>query len=239
MEQGDEKGRGRTSIFLAFFGASLRTMDRTLFDRLYIKLFAAIAGAIAALTVAAYLVFVWSFERGFVDYLNRADEVRLELMAERLADGYAREQSWAWIANDRQRWSEISREALGLPPPNTPTDMKAPPRRDTPLTIDPRLLLFDEARNQLIGRPESAPRAVLKPITTGARTVGYLGYVPRPEIVASIESAYVRRQHLAFGAIAGGMLLAALGLGAGLAARTRHARAYPRRLRGEARRARS
>ena len=48
-------------------------MDKTRFDRLYVKLFVAIAGAIALLTLAAYLVFSASFERGFVQYLERAD----------------------------------------------------------------------------------------------------------------------------------------------------------------------
>ena len=61
------------------------------FDRLPLKLFLAIAGAIAGLTLVSYLVFTWTFERGFVQYVNRADDARLELMPDRLADVYARE----------------------------------------------------------------------------------------------------------------------------------------------------
>jgi two-component system sensor histidine kinase BaeS len=57
---------------------------------------------------------------------------------------------------------------------------------------------------------------VLKPIVLNAATVGYLGYIPRPEILESIERLYLRRQHGAFAAIALGMLAAALLLGAGL-----------------------
>jgi two-component system sensor histidine kinase BaeS len=48
-------------------------------------------------------------------------------------------------------------------------------------------------------------------------TAGYLGYVPRPEIIESIERVYLQRQRVAFGSIAIGMLAAALLLGAGLA----------------------
>jgi two-component system sensor histidine kinase BaeS len=59
--------------------------------------------------------------------------------------------------------------------------------------------------------------AVLKPIVVGAETVGYLGYVPRPEIIASIERVYLQRQRVTFGSIAFGMLAAALLLAAGLA----------------------
>jgi two-component system sensor histidine kinase BaeS len=191
-------------------------MDNTRWDRLHIKLFLAIAGAIAALTLAAYFVFATTFERGFVQYLNRADQVRLEAMIERLADGYAREGGWAWIADDRERWIDLSREALGLPRPDTPAAAQGL-RRDTPLTIDPRLMLFDAAKRQLIGRSEAAAGATLKPIAVRGATVGYLGYVPHPEVIESIERVYLTRQRLAFAAIAAGMLVAALVLGAGLA----------------------
>jgi two-component system sensor histidine kinase BaeS len=191
-------------------------MDRTRFDRLAIKLFLAIAGTIAALTFATYLVFSTSFERGFMDYLRGADEARVEVLIDRLEEVWAREGSWASLVEDRERWIEMSREALGLPRSRAP-GAEAASRRDTPLTIDPRLMLFDAERRQLIGRPDNAAAAVLKPIEVEGSTVGYLGYVPRPEILASIERVYLQRQHVAFAAIALGMLGTALVLGAGLA----------------------
>jgi two-component system sensor histidine kinase BaeS len=127
----------------------------------------------------------------------------------------------------------MTREALGFPGRQgagkantapgasaTAEDETAQPAqasRELPLTIDPRLMLFDSDRTQLIGRPEAAGSAVLKAIEVQGKTVGYLGYVPRPDIVASVERLYVQRQHVAFGAIAAGMIAAALVLGAGLA----------------------
>jgi two-component system sensor histidine kinase BaeS len=196
-------------------------VDKTRFDSLYVKLFAAIAGAIALLTLATYLVFSWSFERGFVQYLQHADDVRLERMVDRLEEIYAREHGWSTLANDRERWIEISRDALGLsrsaPGSAGAVDRKAPPLRDTPLTIDRRLMLFDTDRTKLIGPSEVPPSVMLKPIVVDGRTVGHLGYVPRPEVIASIERVYLERQHLTFAAVAAGMLIAALVLGAGLA----------------------
>ena len=56
-------------------------MDLRQLDRLHVKLFLAIAGVIAGLTLVTYLVFTWSFERGFVQYVNRADEARLAFRA--------------------------------------------------------------------------------------------------------------------------------------------------------------
>jgi two-component system, OmpR family, sensor histidine kinase BaeS len=170
-------------------------------DTLRVKLFLAIAGATAALVLGAWAVFSSSFERGFVDYVNEADEARLEPLVAALAEGYEREGGWAWIAEDRRRWFELLRDTIGLPP----------------VTIDPRFMLLDAAREPLIGRSENVARAILKPIATEHRIVGYLGYVPRPEVLESIERLYLQRQHGAFATIALGMLGAALLLGAGLA----------------------
>ena len=194
-------------------------MNKARFDTLFVKLFAAIAGAIALLTLCAYFVFSWSFERGFVQYLHRADELRLERVIDRLQEIYVAEGGWDGLANDRPRWIEITREALGLPRPAAETESgkRDARQRDLPLTIDPRLMLFDAERNRLIGRPEAAALAVLRPIELEGRSVGYLGYVPRPELVASIERVYIERQHITFSVIAVAMLAAALVLGAGLA----------------------
>jgi two-component system, OmpR family, sensor histidine kinase BaeS len=182
------------------------------FDRVYLKLFLAIAGAIAGLTLISYLVFTWTFERGFVQYVNRADDARLELMTDRLADVYAREGGWAALARDTDRWAALSRDALGLSSSAEPGN-----RRELPLTIDPRLMLLDVDRTVLIGRPEAAAGAVLKPIESGGRVVGYLGYVSRIDRLQSLERVYLRRQHQAFGAVAVGMIVAAFVLAAGLA----------------------
>jgi two-component system sensor histidine kinase BaeS len=169
-------------------------------DNLRVKLFLAIAGGTAALSLIAYLVFGWSFDRGFADYVNRADEARLQPLIVALADGHAREGGWRWVAEDRRRWFEVVRETVGLPP----------------VTIDPRLMLFDADGTQLVGRAENVKLAVLKPIESQDRPVGYLGYVPRPEALEPIERLYLQRQHYAFAAIGLGMLAAALLLGAGL-----------------------
>ncbi len=190
----------------------MRIVSLGRFDRLPLKLFLAIAGAIAGLTLVSYLVFTWTFERGFVQYVNRADDARLELMTDRLADVYAREDGWAALARDPDRWAAMSRDALGLPSSADPGQ-----RRELPLTIDPRLLLLDADRTVLIGRPEAAADAVLKPIESSGRTVGYVGYVPRIERLQSLERVYLRRQHQAFAAVAVGMVVAAFVLAAGLA----------------------
>jgi two-component system sensor histidine kinase BaeS len=194
-------------------------MNKSGFDRLHVKLFAIVAGTIAALTLAAYVVFSWSFDRGFVDYINRADEARLQPLVATLARKYEEEGGWQWIAGERERWIALVREHLGLPaPPGIDPGESARDAKGAglPLTIDPRLLLFDAQGRQLAGRSELAERALRRPIVSQGRTVGHLGYVPRMELLESIERVYLSRQQLTFAALAAAMLIASLALGAGV-----------------------
>src|SRR5262245_37266102 len=133
-------------------------------------------------------------------------------MTDRLAADYAHDGGWAGLVRDPERWAGTARDALGLPSSAEPGQ-----RRELPLTIDPRLLLFDADRSVLIGRPEAAAGAMLLPIESGGRIVGYLGYVPGIERLQALERVYLRRQHQAFFAVAIGMVLAAFALAAGLA----------------------
>jgi two-component system sensor histidine kinase BaeS len=201
-------------------------------DNLRTKLFMAIAGAHALLALAAFLVFSWSFDQGFVEYLNRADETRLGPLVVRLAEGYKREGHWRWVSEDRRRWFELVREVMGTPRParrgdDGPAPASAPaptepasssatggppmsPPGDPLLTIDPRLLLFDAEQQLLAGRQEMAQDAVMRPIQADGRVVGFLGYVPRLKTVASLEKLFSSQQNSKFAAIAAGMLVAGL-----------------------------
>jgi len=190
------------------------------FGRLRTKLFLAIAGANAALAAIAYLVFSASFDSGLAETLGRADQVRLEAFAAALAEGYGRERNWAWITADRDRWTELSREALGLsrrPPGGEGAPQPPPNPRELPLTVSSRLLLFDAGRRLVAGPPEAVDRAELRPIVRDGAVVGYLGAVPRRERIESLQRVIAEQQRWQFGAIALGMLGASLLLGAGLA----------------------
>ena len=199
------------------------------FDSLRIKLFLAIAGANAVLALAAFLVFSWSFDQGFVEYLNRADEARLQPLIVRLAEGYQHEGQWQWVAEDRKRWFDLLREVLGTrgsrrgdegvpaePASSSPPPYGRPPP-DSLLTIDPRLMLFDADGRLLAGRPEMVAEAVRRPISSDGRIVGYLGYVPRLKTVASLEKLFSSQQNHKFAAIAAGMSIAGLVVSALLA----------------------
>ncbi|HMN81298.1 MAG TPA: HAMP domain-containing protein [Burkholderiaceae bacterium] len=100
------------------------------------------------------------------------------------------------------------------PPVSAPAGPAGPPstaaRPLPPLTIDPRMLLLNERREVLLGPADRAEQAVLKPIEVDGRTVGYLGYVPRVQMVASLEQIFLTQQNRRFAAIALGLFAAVL-----------------------------
>ncbi|MEO6079709.1 MAG: ATP-binding protein [Steroidobacteraceae bacterium] len=82
-------------------------------DNLGVKLFLAIAIANLVLVVAVYLIYSWSFEREFVDYVRKSEEVRLDPMITSLADGYRQHGSWEWLEQDREEWGAMVGQVFG------------------------------------------------------------------------------------------------------------------------------
>lgn len=181
-------------------------------DSLRVKLFLAIAGANIVLVMAAYLIYGWSFDQGLGDYLNKAETARLDPLVVRLADGYRQNGGWTWLTSDRGTWPELVREELGGGRPGRRgegrRDQDGPPT--LPLTIDPRLLVLDADGSVLIGFRERAAEAERKAVVVEGRTVGFLAYVPRLQMVTSLERLFSAQQSRRFAAIAVGMLAAVL-----------------------------
>lgn len=115
-------------------------------------------------------------------------------------------------------------ERLGEPRSSEPHDgdVRGAERRETerpvlppdallpPLTMDPRLILFDGDGTVLVGSAERAHEAVRKDIAVDGRVVGYLGYIPRLQMVASLERVFSAQLGQRFAVIAVGMLVAVL-----------------------------
>jgi two-component system sensor histidine kinase BaeS len=83
-----------------------------------------------------------------------------------------------------------------------------------PITIDWRVMLID-ANNKVVipypgGGPSMMADAVKLPIVVDGATVGYLGYIPRLQLLESLESITAVQQSRRFGVIAIGMLAAVL-----------------------------
>jgi two-component system sensor histidine kinase BaeS len=205
---------------------------------IYGKLFVVMLGTNALLALLMYAGASWSFEHEFREHLRRQELARLGPLAAELAEGYGREGSWAWVASDQRRWADLLHRYLAQPrsgepalPPPSPAaadrpgsgpSRTAPPRLEPPhfadtITFSPRLLLLDAQGHPLIGPPDLVPRAVLRPIPWHDQVVGYLGYLPRDDLAEALDRLFAEREALSFAVLAGGMLLTAILLSAGIA----------------------
>ncbi|HYA66780.1 MAG TPA: histidine kinase dimerization/phospho-acceptor domain-containing protein, partial [Burkholderiaceae bacterium] len=201
--------------------------------RIYSKLFFVILGTNALLAISMYVGLSWSFDREFREHLRLQELARLDAIASTLADGYARQGNWSWVADDPHRWSELLRRYLSPPRSGAASvqaqngaqrsasasspDLSDAPRLADTITFSPRLLLLDERRKPVAGPSELMPRAVLRPIEWRDQTVGYLGYVPRDDLVEALDRLFAERQEFSFAIFAAGMLVTAVLLSAGIA----------------------
>jgi two-component system sensor histidine kinase BaeS len=111
---------------------------------------------------------------------------------------------------------------VGPTPPgderSTPKDQRSTPREQNDaaprITIVSRVMLIDAADKVVIPPPggvsDLMAQAVKLPIRVDDATVGYLGYIPRLQLVQSLESYFAKQQSWSFGVIAIGMLAAVL-----------------------------
>ena len=183
------------------------------------RLFLILLSANALLALLTYAIVSWSFDRGFLDYINRAERQRLEPLIQALAEGYDKHGDWRWVARDRRQWRQLmyhflfSRPGRGAREAAHADNNHPPP----PIGFDPRLTLLDADKNVVIGR-RSRGQPILKPITRDSQVIGYLAIVPRRELVASVEQVFAAQQNRNFAIIAAGMVLMSGLLAIGIAA---------------------
>ena len=192
------------------------------------RLFLILLSANAVLALLSYAIVSWSFERGFLDYINRAERERLAPLIQTLADGHAEHGGWQWLAGDHRQWRRLLRRFVferpklpagdgaqqGRPPQSGSGDAR---RRPPPLGFDVRLTLLDAQRNRVIGR-RGQGEPILKPIARDNRVVGYLAITPRRQLLESVEQVFARQQDRNFAIIAAGMVLMSGLLAIGIAA---------------------
>ncbi|NND92022.1 MAG: HAMP domain-containing protein [Granulosicoccus sp.] len=146
--------------------------------RLKYQLFITLLLGSGLLIALMYAFNSWSFNRGFLGYINKTEVQKLQPMIDELASGFESAGNWDWITSDMGRWLELVNRHLAsgrppksrddrspggrrLPPPDIPIDGQIDNRRRngsgsgrslSTLTVDPRLLLADSGQSILIGR---------------------------------------------------------------------------------------
>lgn len=205
--------------------------------RIQTKLFLSMLAVACGVVVCMFLVMRWSFHRGFLDYVNKADLERLDVLADVLEEAYAGEGSWKFLQDDPRRWRRLLRASVPdrfreSLPAGSPNDdafeetayppWRRRPRDDTPPAHPPgpnrrepghhfarRVVLLDAGKQGIFVPPDLPANLPLKPLLQGEKTLGYLGLLPLKMLADARQMRFVRKQKQAFALIALAMVLLA------------------------------
>ena len=177
------------------------------------KLFFAILFTCALVALAMAGAMRYSFDQGFLGYLNEQEAQRIEALRPSLVQAYQEHGNWDFLRDKPRLWFSLirppgmdagKREDAGRPA------RRAPPESDlTGLSL--RISLLDADKALVIGNPAAATAATLKPIEVEGRTVGWVAVLPFQQVSTSAEMRFQQQQTRAswlIGAIA--ILLAAI-----------------------------
>ena len=169
------------------------------------KLFLAILAAIVTMVIGMQLSIRWSFERGFSRYVTALEQERFEALAVKLEAAYGTEGDWRFIQEQPALWAAL---LLATLPEDSgtmrqqrrltrmlqgPEMMHQPMMQHGPRPFELRVVLLDANKKTIWGPRASLAPNGLRPLTTGAQTVGYLGLLPAGEPTDPRQLDFVQR----------------------------------------------
>ncbi|PKG48623.1 MULTISPECIES: ATP-binding protein [Halomonadaceae] len=178
-------------------------------SRLGLKLFVIILSVNVAISASMFLAVSYSIDRGFLDYLNQAQERRATLLADGLVTRWETQQSWEWLEQSPERWPFIVRFELGQEHRDRPSPLGE--ARDFSLRAeDGRFIVPPNS-----GRENSGNWHWLT-LQSGETTIGSLGFRPPREMMERMESRFLERQQRNLVLIVISLCVASLLLAGGL-----------------------
>ena len=140
----------------------------------------------------------WSFDRGFLNYVNESEAEALRYYAIRLAGVYGDEGGWESVGRDRDRWLEL------MAPPGTTSTGPSPQRalashdgsavsRD-PLAVSPRITVLDAGGNRLFGPPAGETPHRIEPVVLDGELVGNLYLNPLDTLASDLDQQFLQQQ---------------------------------------------
>ncbi|WP_039058627.1 two-component system sensor histidine kinase BaeS [Enterobacter sp. Bisph1] len=127
------------------------------------KLFLAILATCIVLLITMHWAVRISFERGFIDYIKRGNEQRLQMLSDSLAEQYAQNGSWQFLRNNNRvifqilRSFERDNDHEGEPPGGPRREMDRHSRPEGDSDMPPRQAGEMERERGPQGPPEMPP----------------------------------------------------------------------------------
>ena len=84
------------------------------------KLFSTLMLATGSVVLCMYLVMLWSFDRGFLDYVNKQDQHKYQAFAQALAEHHQEVGGWQQVIGSGRLWESLVDQHFELPNHFTP-----------------------------------------------------------------------------------------------------------------------
>lgn len=173
------------------------------------KLFAAVFASVLLVILAMSAATGWSFQRGFIGYLNDQGIARLEKTLPRLAELYGQEGNWDGVRDDPRRLFDLMRPIPGIDfPLDVPKEEALMPDSTGVLF---RTALLDAQKQRVAGYRKTGDDAISRPIVFEGKTVGWLALAPFQNVSEGGGDIFRRYQlHTSLIVGVGSLLLATL-----------------------------
>jgi two-component system sensor histidine kinase BaeS len=187
------------------------------------KLFGAILTAILVVVIYMSLVMQWSFDRGFLDYVNIVEQEQLKKIATDLESHYKENKSWKeyvdnprkmalFIVDNYPEGKQKERFLERIRHGETESDFthSGPLPFEIPTHFLLRVFLLDEHRDTIFGYDPGKTHPETLEIRYQNRVVGYLGVHSAKNLSDMHQLVFIKQQKMAIMLVAGaGFLIAA------------------------------
>lgn len=163
--------------------------------KLFLAFFITIIIVIATMAAAVR----YSFQYGFLDYINRVEVERLDALAETLAEEYDKQGDWRFIKYKRGIWHRLiishlrstkgglfKLENFEISDEEQSLDL-------TDLGL--RLALLNAEKEFVAGNRQFGENAVEKPVINKGETVGWLSITPSTALVDTVDIQFTEQQN--------------------------------------------
>ncbi|OGT78363.1 MAG: hypothetical protein A3I78_05685 [Gammaproteobacteria bacterium RIFCSPLOWO2_02_FULL_56_15] len=181
--------------------------------KLLLSFFVATVVAVGSMAVLTK----WSFERGFLQYINTVEKEAQNILIDTLTEEYRLQGNWEFLRGNPQRWSELVFASFMTTPTvkgrmasegmSTELRPRSSERGDdnsrrSRFRYEPRQILLDQDRQLVVGFARNINTFVQVPIKDGGQTIGYLGIFPVTGLYDMHDLRFTREQGRAFSMIA-------------------------------------
>ena len=179
------------------------------------KLFSTLLLATGSVVLCMYLLMLWSFDRGFLDYVNKQEQQKYQAFSQVLAKHWQKNNSWKQLRRNRRTWDVLLSQYIVSP--GSDFIEEGPPESNNrgrgPRSFDPaddfqrpppphkggnKPLLLDKNKKILIGRAKNLINIKFYEIVVKDEIVGFLGQFPQKKLADELDVLFVEQQSRAF-----------------------------------------